>query len=241
MQPLVRHGCATRALLCKNARMAHIYVIEDDKALQDELERLLDLQGFTTAHCNDFARAAHEALAADADCVVMDLKLPGTDGHQICRDIRATSSVPIIILTSSESEFDEVMALGLGADDYVTKPYRPATLIARIQGLLRRSAAMAPPILQHAGLALDEAAATVSFQGRTQELTRNELKILQLLMRNAGRAVSRQQLMVHLWESDSFIDDNTLTVNMNRLRKKLAELGADEDLIKTKRGIGYII
>ncbi len=219
--------------------MAKIHVIEDDASLCAELERLLDLQGFDSTHAEDFSRAAEEALAAEADCVVLDLKLPGADGHQICRDIRAASTVPIIMLTSSESEFDEVMALSLGADDYVTKPYRPATLLARIQGILRRADAAAQPLLTHGGITLDEAAGSVSFDGRTAELTRNELKILQLLMRNAGKVVSRQQLMVHLWESDSFIDDNTLTVNVNRLRKKLEELGAGAEAVKTRRGIGY--
>lgn len=221
--------------------MATIYVVEDDTALRDELERLLALQGFETAHCDDFPRAAEGARAAGADCVVLDLKLPGADGLQICRDIRSASAVPIIMLTSSESEFDEVMALGLGADDYVTKPYRPATLLARIQGVLRRSAAAGLPVLEHDGLVLDEAAGTVAFAGKRAELTRNELRILQLLMRNAGAVVSRQQLMVHLWESDSFIDDNTLTVNMNRLRRVLADLGVPDDFIKTRRGIGYVI
>lgn len=219
--------------------MAKIHVIEDDAALRDELERLLDLQGFTATHSTDFTRAAEDALAERADCIVVDLKLPNANGHQICRDIRAASEVPIIMLTSSESEFDEVMALGLGADDYITKPYRPATLIARIQGLLRRSTTSTQPTLQHEGITLDEAAATVEFNGKRTELTRNELRIMQLLMRNAGNVVSRQQLMVHLWESDSFIDDNTLTVNVTRLRKKLEALGADEDVIKTRRGIGY--
>ncbi|WP_241156078.1 response regulator transcription factor [Adlercreutzia sp. ZJ154] len=223
------------------AKMAHIYVIEDDTALRDELERLLELQGFTTAHCEDFSCAAARALQANADCVVLDLKLPGADGHQVCRDIRAKSAVPIIMLTSSENEFDEVMALGLGADDYVTKPYRPATLIARIQGVLRRSSASALPVLEHDGLQLDEASGTVIFGSKRAELTRNELRILQLLMRNAGQVVSRQQLMVHLWESDSFIDDNTLTVNINRLRRVLSDLGVGEEFIKTRRGIGYVI
>lgn len=221
--------------------MATIYVIEDDAALCTELERLLELQGFSAQHCEDFAHAADKVVDADPDCVVLDLRLPGADGLEICRDIRERSSVPIIMLTSSESEFDEVMALGLGADDYVTKPYRPATLLARIQGVLRRSAKTAQPILRHAGVQLDEAAGTVSFAGNCAELTRNELRILQLLMRNAGQVVSRQQLMVHLWESDSFIDDNTLTVNVNRLRKALSDIGVDEDFITTRRGIGYVI
>ena len=118
-----------------------IYIIEDDDALRNELAHLLELTGFSTNVCTRFGTAAHDALAAKADCVVLDLKLPGADGHAICRDIRAQSSVPIIMLTSSNSEFDEVMSMNLGADDYVTKPYSPAVLIARIQSILRRSSA----------------------------------------------------------------------------------------------------
>lgn len=221
--------------------MALIYVVEDDAALRDELERLLQLQGFEAAHCDDFSTAAQAAVRSGADCVVLDLKLPGADGLQICRDIRGASEVPIIMLTSSESEFDEVMALGLGADDYVTKPYRPATLLARIQSVLRRSAVPAQPVVSHRGVQLDEAAGVVEFEGRRAELTRNELRILQMLMRNAGQVVSRQQLMVHLWESDSFIDDNTLTVNVNRLRRALSDIGVDDDFITTRRGLGYVV
>lgn len=218
-----------------------IYVIEDDEALREELMRLLDLQGFVTDHTCAFPHADHDALAADADCIVVDLKLPDADGLQICRNIRAQSTVPIIMLTSSENEFDEVMALGLGADDYVTKPYRPATLIARIKGALRRGCVTSPSTITHAGVELDETTALLSFEGKRVELTRNELRILQLLMRNAGHVVTRQQLMMHLWESDEFIDDNTLTVNVNRLRRSLSSLGVADDYIKTRRGIGYVI
>ncbi len=220
---------------------ALVYVVEDDEALRAELIRLLDLQGFATAWTDSFPTAHESAVAARPDCVVLDLKLPDADGLEICRAIRAQSAVPIIMLTSSESEFDEVMALGLGADDYVTKPYRPAALIARIKGALRRGAQAAVSVISHRGVELDEAAAAISFEGRHAELSRNELRILSLLMRNAGHVVTRQQLMLHLWESDEFIDDNTLTVNVNRLRRSLSALGVPEDYIKTRRGIGYLL
>lgn len=185
---------------------------------------------------------AARALAAEPDCIVLDLKLPGADGHSICRDIRGKSSVPILMLTSSESEFDEVMAMNLGADDYVTKPYRPAVLLAHLQALLRRSASPAAGMtILHKGVTLNMGAGTVEFQGRTAELTRNELRILQTLMRNPGVVVPRSEIMCALWESDAFIDDNTLTVNVNRLRKTLGSLGVPEDFLATRRGVGYTV
>lgn len=222
--------------------MSRIYIIEDDEALRTELAHLLELQGFSVACCTSFGTAAAQALAAGPDCVVLDLKLPGTDGHGICRDIRARSDVPIIMLTSSESEFDEVMGMNLGADDYVTKPYRPAVLIARIQAHVRRGSAQpGTAVVEHGGVRLDLGTGAVSFGGRTAQLTRNEQRILQMLMEGAGAVVTRQELMCDLWESDAFVDDNTLTVNVNRLRKALASLGVPEGFLQTRRGAGYLV
>ena len=137
---------------------------------------------------------------------------------------------------------DEVMAMNLGADDYVTKPYRPAVLLAHLQALLRRSASPAAGMtILHKGVTLNMGAGTVEFQGRTAELTRNELRILQTLMRNPGVVVPRSEIMCALWESDAFIDDNTLTVNVNRLRKTLGSLGVPEDFLATRRGVGYTV
>ena len=222
--------------------MSRIYIIEDDEALRTELAHLLELQGFSVACCATFGTAAADALAARPDCVVLDLKLPGTDGHSICRDIRAASDVPIIMLTSSESEFDEVMGMTRGADDFVTKPSPPAVLIARIQSVIRRSSSGRDELtIEHAGVLLNVGAGTVSFGGRSTELTRNELRILHILMRNPGLVISRQEIMCELWESDAFIDDNTLTVNVNRLRKTLGSLGVPEDFLTTRRGQGYLV
>ncbi|MCI8468725.1 MAG: response regulator transcription factor [Eggerthellaceae bacterium] len=222
--------------------MSRIYIIEDDEALRTELGHLLELQGFDVSWCSTFATAASDAVAARPDCVVLDLKLPGTDGHSICRDIRARSDVPIIMLTSSESEFDEVMGMNLGADDFVTKPYSPAVLIARIQSAIRRSSGGRDElVIEHGGVALNVGAGTVSYQGRSTELTRNEQKILHILMRNPGLVITRQEIMCELWESDAFIDDNTLTVNVNRLRKTLASLGVPDDFLTTRRGQGYML
>jgi len=222
--------------------VSRIYIIEDDEALRTELAHLLELQGFSVACCATFGTAAADALATRPDCVVLDLKPPGTDGHSICRDIRAASDVPIIMLTSSESEFDEVMGMNLGADDYVTKPYSPAVLIARIQSVIRRSSSGRDELtIEHAGVLLNVGAGTVSFGGRSTELTRNEQRILQLLMSQPKRVFTRQEIMCDLWESDAFIDDNTLTVNVTRLRRTLAQIGASEDFIKTRRGVGYYL
>ncbi len=219
-----------------------IFMIEDDSALREELAHLLELVGFTPLGITEhFDEAPQKALEANVDCVVVDLKLPDTDGHAICRAIREKSDVPIIVLTSSESEFDEVMAMNLGADDYIVKPYRPAVLLAHIQALLRRKAPGASILMSHKGVQLDLGAGVVSFDGKSAELTRNEQRILQILMKNPGTVVPRSEIMCALWESDSFIDDNTLTVNVNRLRKTLSGLGVSEDFLVTRRGLGYSV
>lgn len=222
--------------------MARIFVVEDDASLRDELVRLLDLQGYSALSTTRFDRVVDDIVAASPDCVILDLKLPGISGHAICRDLRRQSDVPVIMLTSSDSEFDEVMSINLGADDYVTKPYNPAVLVARLQSVLRRSACAEPPSrIEHKGVVLDVARSLVECEGRTFELTRNEFRILHLLMTKQGAIVSRQDLMVELWQSDAFIDDNTLTVNINRLRKSLASIGAPDDFLVTRRGQGYLV
>lgn len=222
--------------------MARIFVVEDDTSLRDELTSLLELQGYEALTGTSFDRVAADILAAAPDCVILDLKLPGAGGHAICRDLRRESMVPIIMLTSSDSEFDEVMSMNLGADDYVTKPYNPAVLLARVQSVLRRAQAGAPATrISHKGVVLDVARGQVEYGGRTVELTRNELKILHLLMANHDAIISRQDLMVELWQSDAFIDDNTLTVNINRLRKSLASIGVPAGFLVTRRGHGYLV
>ncbi len=219
-----------------------IFMIEDDSALREELAHLLELAGFMPIGITErFEEAPQKALEANVDCVVVDLKLPNTDGHAICRAIREKSDVPIIVLTSSESEFDEVMAMNLGADDYIVKPYRPAVLLAHIQALLRRKAPGTSILMSHKGVQLDLGAGVVSFDGKSAELTRNEQRILQILMKNPGTVVPRSEIMCALWESDSFIDDNTLTVNVNRLRKTLSSLGVPDEFLVTRRGLGYSV
>lgn len=222
-----------------NGTSARIGLIEDDKALRDELSRILSLSGYDVVVCERFETAAEEMLAAAPDCVLLDLKLPGADGHELCRALRAESAVPIVVITSSDVEFDEVMALKLGADDYLTKPFSPALLQAHVEAALRRAGRHEAAELGVAGVRLDSARARVYFEGRVADLTRNELRLLAMLMASPDAVISREEMMAHLWETDVFIDDNTLTVNMNRLRRKLEELGVPPTFIATRRGLGY--
>ena len=220
-------------------RMGTIFVIEDDRSLCRELAHVLMLDGYKPCVCSDFATAADEALAKRCDLIILDLRLPGIDGLDLCRSIRKSSDVPILVLTSSDDEFDEIMSMKLGADDYVTKPYRPAVLLAHVARLLQRAYKNDGTFIEHAGVALDVARANVMYGDRSTGLSRNETCILAALIRSRGDIVSRQDLMRELWETDQFVDDNTLTVNVNRLRRSLVELGAPTDVVKTHRGRGY--
>ncbi len=221
--------------------MPMICIVEDDAVLRQELAHLLELNGYECGICLDFPHAAAWIMQLEPDLAIVDLKLPGNDGCSICRDLRKQTSIPIMVLTSSDSEFDEVMSMNLGADDYLTKPYRPAVLLAHVQALLRRTSAAPQRTVSHRGLTLDLAASTASFRGGCVELSRNELRILDVLMSNPGTIVTRQELMCELWDTDAFIDDNTLTVNVNRVRKALAGLGVPDDFLVTKRGQGYMV
>lgn len=223
--------------------MPTVCIIEDDSTLRDELARLLELDGYETRVCTDFANATRDILDANPDCVILDLGLPGADGQSICRDVRARSEVPIIVLTAMNDEFTEVMSLNLGAHDFIAKPYRPAVLLARIASLVKRhaSASAEASTITHNGVTLDLGTSEVRYQGQSVELTRNEQRILALLMRNAGTIISRQEIMCDLWESDAFVDDNTLTVNINRLRKTLGSIGIADDFLQTRRSLGYVI
>lgn len=232
--------------------MPKIHIVEDDATLRGELENLLSLQGFDVSATEEFIsleKVAAEILMQHPDCVVLDLKLPSPDrklgGHAICRRLREDADVPIIVLTSMADEYDEVMAFNLGADDYVMKPYRPAVLLARIQSALKAHAAhdmaCASSMLNVKGVSLDIGSSIVSYEGRSAVLSRNEAMILSMLMECSGQIVARQDLMCRLWESDRFVDDNTLTVNVNRLRKSLSSIGVPQGFIDTRRGQGYVV
>lgn len=219
-----------------------VYIVEDDDVLAQELKRLLELNGYEVGLCDNFARAAQNALEFAPDCVLLDLVLPNADGQMICRDIRSRSDVPIIVLTSVSDEFTEVMCLNLGAHDFIAKPYRPAVLLARLAAIIQRTGTSQETTkLEHAGVVLDFDRSEVCYGDLCTQLTRNEQRILALLLRNVGTIVSRQEIMCDLWESDAFVDDNTLTVNVNRLRKALASIGVPDDYLQTRRSLGYVI
>lgn len=222
--------------------MALIYIVEDDPAILRELTEMLVRHGYETAYIEDFTQVTSSIIAAQPSLVLLDLTLPEADGQLICREIRAASSVPIMILTSRATELDEVMSMSLGADDFVAKPYRSRVLLAHIEALLRRASGAAEyPVLSHGGVTLDIARSLVTgSEGQQVELTKNELRILALLMRRAGTIVSREDLMHDLWDSEAFVDDNTLTVNINRLRGTLERIGVHDYLI-THRGRGYSV
>lgn len=218
-----------------------IYLIEDDKVLQSELGKMLTSYGYTCESADDFENMIKLALIAKPDLILLDINLPYFDGYHVCREIRKVSDVPIIIITSRCTDMDELMGMNLGADDFVTKPFNKQVLLARIGAVLKRVEKKSiGETIEYKGLLLYLSKSAVAFNEKLEELTKNELKILSVLIKNAGRIVSREELMEELWQSEEFVDDNTLTVNVNRLRHKLETIGA-KDFITTKRGQGYLL
>jgi DNA-binding response OmpR family regulator len=216
-------------------------VVEDDDHIRSELSELLARNGYQVEAATSFVDVAAQVLTAGPDLVLLDLNLPTTDGHLVCREVRAQSSVPIIVVTSRTGEIDEVMSMSLGADDFISKPYNSHVLLARIEALLRRtSGGMSGTRLEHGGVSLDLSRSCAAANGHEVELTKNECRILAILIRNAGAIVPRETIMCELWNSDAFIDDNTLTVNVNRLRQTLSRIGVDDYLV-THRGQGYSV
>ena len=222
--------------------MTKILVVEDDHQIQQELVLLLQRNGFEAQALTSFESVPQQIVTAYPDLVLLDLNLPGIDGQQICREVRQLSNVPIIVVTSRNTDLDELMVLSLGADDFIAKPYNTQILLMHITSVLRRanSDVTTGTKLSHAGVTLDSSSCKVSANQKSVELTKNELRILSLLMQNAGTVVSRQRIQEELWQSDEFVDDNTLTVNISHLRNTLASIGV-EDFVMTRRGLGYVI
>lgn len=220
--------------------MTQIMIIEDDQAIRDELALLLENEGYQPIPVTDFDSVPVQAAQAYPDLILLDINLPGRDGFTLCAALRKAVPAPVIFVTSRDSGADEVRALSLGGDDYITKPYSVPILLARIKAVLRRRSGgpEAADVLEAGGLRLSLTKGTVSANGSMAELTRNELQILACLMEHSGQIVSRADLIDALWDSQIYIDDNTLSVNMTRLRGKLAEIGLP-DAVKTRRGMGY--
>ena len=222
--------------------MHKILIVEDDEKLRKELEIFLNKNGYKTKILENFSNTIEDILNKKADLVLLDINLPNFDGEYILKEIRRVSEVPIIIITSRDSEMDELLSMNYGADHYVTKPFNIQILLAKIASVLRRSTALetsSNKINCHEFI-LNISKSLIEKDDKKIELTKNELKILHFLVQRRGKIVSREEIMEYLWDSESFIDDNTLTVNMTRLRNKLDELGLKQ-LITTKRGQGYIL
>ena len=221
--------------------MKRILIVEDDMALAQELQYLLISNQYDAQCVEEFTDVAGQILASQADMVLLDINLPEVDGQSVLRELRKTSDIPVIMVTSKNTEMDEVISMSFGADDFIAKPYNPSILLLHIEAVFKRLGKMdADKGLTYKNMTLDTARGVLTVGDNSVELTKNEFRILKLLMENSGRIVSRENLITRLWESDEFIDDNTLTVNVARLRKKLEEIGA-ENWIQTKKGIGYIV
>lgn len=218
-----------------------IFIIEDEKKIRNELCTFLNRYGYETSYSLDFENIVEEVMGDKYHLILLDINLPYYDGYYICREIRRRSSVPIIVVTSRDSEVDELMSMNLGADDFITKPYNTQILLARISSIIRRTYNNSDSeILEYRGLLHNLSTSEVEYNDKKIELSKNESKILYTLIKSKEKIVSRNEIIEALWQSDEFVDDNTLTVNINRLRKKLEEIGAI-DYLKTKRGQGYIL
>lgn len=222
--------------------MAKILIVEDDRKIREELELFLNKHGFEAIGLVDFQNMIPDILAQNADLLLLDINLPMVDGEYICKEIRKVSNIPIIIVTSRNNEIDELLSLNNGADQYVTKPYNIQILLAKINALLKRSQNKDTNQnkIDCKEFILNVSKSMIEAENKQIELTKNESKILYYLVQKRGQIVSREEIMSYLWDSESFIDDNTLTVNMKRLRNKLQEIGK-ADMIETKRGQGYLL
>ncbi|MGE7982193.1 response regulator transcription factor [Solibacillus sp. NPDC093137] len=221
--------------------MSKIVIIEDTETIREELKTFLITYGFDAVAPTNFENIIQETLNEAPDLILLDINLPIFDGYYICREIRKQSDVPIIVVTSRDNEMDELMSMNLGADDFVTKPYNTQILLARIETILRRvQGSSIRDTLVYNDLKLNLSNGSVTYKGEKAELTKNEIKILSCLYKNKGKIVSRDDLMDYMWNADVFVDDNNLSVNVTRLRKKLEALGMEKN-IETRRGLGYIL
>ena len=220
--------------------MYRICMVEDDPLIAKKVKNHLESWDYEVTLIEDFSNVMVEVEACNPHLILMDIKLPSYNGYYWCQEIRRTSKVPIMFLSSASDNMNIVMAVNMGGDDFLAKPFDLDVLTVKIQAMLRRSYDFvdAGDTLEYRGMILNLGDATVLYNGNRVELTRNELKILQTLLENKGKIVTRDILMTKIWESDDYIDENTLSVNVNRLRKKLAEMGLEE-LIVTKKGMGY--
>lgn len=218
-----------------------IAIVEDDREICRQLEDFLGNNGYECIIVTEYSDVAGQITESGADMVLLDITLPGADGANILRMIRKCSDIPVIIVTSKNTEMDEVICMSYGADDFIAKPYNPAILLLHIEAVFKRlSSSGNENIIMYEDLRLDIGRGSLAMDEREVELTKNEMRILAYLIKNRGQTVTREELIGYLWDAEEFVDDNTLTVNINRVRSKLKEIGAG-DMIRTKRGIGYLL
>ncbi|MFR8868064.1 MAG: response regulator transcription factor [Lachnospiraceae bacterium] len=220
--------------------MYKIFMVEDDEIIARSIREHLQAWNYDVCCVEDFSNVVAEFVRFDPQLVLMDITLPFFNGYHWCSEIRKISKVPVIFLSSAADNMNIVMAVNMGADDFIPKPFDLEVLTVKIQAMLRRSCDFAGTgsMLEHKGAILNLNETTLTYQEQKIELTKNEFRILEILMENKEKVVSRETLMTKLWESDNYVDENTLSVNVNRLRKKLEALGLEE-FILTKKGIGY--
>lgn len=220
--------------------MYKIFLVEDDETIAKMVKNHLEKWDYKVRIAQKFDRIMEEFVDYEPQLVLMDIGLPFYNGYHWCTQIRKVSNVPVVFLSSAADNMNIVMAVTMGADDFIAKPFDMQVLTVKIQAILRRSYDFAgnSSVLEHKGAMLNISEAELSYEGESLELTKNELKILQTLFENKASIVTRDTLMTKLWESDTYVDENTLSVNVNRLRKKLASIGLS-DFIITKKGIGY--
>ena len=220
--------------------MYKIFMVEDDEIIARSIREHLQAWNYDVCCVEDFSNVVAEFVRFDPQLVLMDITLPFFNGYHWCSEIRKISKVPVIFLSSAADNMNIVMAVNMGADDFIPKPFDLEVLTVKIQAMLRRSYDFAGTgsMLEHKGAILNLNETTLTYQEQKIELTKNEFRILEILMENKEKVVSREPLMTKLWESDNYVDENTLSVNVNRLRKKLEALGLEE-FILTKKGIGY--
>lgn len=222
--------------------MQKILIVEDDEKLRHELEIFLNNNGYEATSLKTFNNTIQDILNLNPDLILLDINLPNADGEYICKEIRKQSEMPIIVVTSKDSELDELLSISYGADYYITKPFNIQILLAKMATVLRRAnmGNKNQEKIDCKDFILNISKSTIKKDGREIELTKNEFKILNYLVKNREKIVSREEIMECLWDSESFIDDNTLTVNITRLRNKLEELDL-KDLLQTRRGQGYVL
>ena len=222
--------------------MYRLLIVEDDRGIAEGVREQAEAWDITAHIVTDFHNVMAEFSRFDPHIVLLDISLPFFNGYHWCGEIRRVSNVPVIFISSAADNMNMIMAMNIGADDFIAKPFDGSVLIAKIQALLRRTYDFAPsvPVLEHKGAMLNTGDGSFLYKNEKIPLSKNEYRILLTLMKNKGKTVSRERLMEQLWETDSFVDENTVSVNVNRLRKRLEAAGL-EGFITTKFGVGYII